>query len=167
MGKKLTPEEKIERAKKRKIAAAVETVFGALSSDGSGAFESLCLDEGLLLRCPNCELNCPVTDEKCDECGSALDADEEDDDGEEIAYRYLHAPGIPVVQCPDCGGHLTDADAVNIQLAVSGQNVDVKSRLDTDGRLIDTDDHAVAKGFHSETSCARCGESLTPYEEQI
>lgn len=80
MGKKLTPEEKAERAKKRKIADAVGTLFGELSSGGCEQFEALVLAEGLLLRCPECRLNCPVTDEKCEECGAALDEDEDEDD---------------------------------------------------------------------------------------
>ena len=55
-----------------KIAEAVGTIFANLSSDGAEQFERLCLDNGLLWRCPrkSCRANVPIDRERCEDCGT-------------------------------------------------------------------------------------------------
>ncbi len=66
-----------------------------------------------------------------------------------------------VTNCPNCNNDLTAANAVEIvamnDLGHSmGQH---KSSLDATGLLIDVS-NIVANGYHSDTECAKCGESL-------
>lgn len=99
------------------------------------------------------------------------------------AYRYTDwstikppggpddAPGVsaefPLRRCRSCNRDLTEEGAVCITLAIADQTVDVPSRLDADGNLIDTQTADVAAGHHSETCCNHCGVSLIEYERLI
>jgi hypothetical protein len=84
--------------------------------------------------------------------------DEQTGDAIRYAYRYSNESGVPLVTCPECGGDLT-ADG-GIMLVVSGYRpLELRSRLDSSGNLIDVDDQ-VATGHHGGTYCGRCGELL-------
>jgi hypothetical protein len=82
-------------------------------------------------------------------------------------YRYWVTDITPLTMCLDCGANLTKEDSVVLELAVAGQTVRARSCLDNEGHLKDTEDRAVFHGFHSETKCGNCFESLVDYEEQL
>lgn len=76
-------------------------------------------------------------------------------------YRYIYTKdGKPAHHCPECLERWTNYRGVYIVLSVAGRTLEVPSYLGDDGRLIDTDDGAVAHGHHSDTYCAGCGEDL-------
>lgn len=75
------------------------------------------------------------------------------------AYRYLK-DGKPLQKCPDCGFDLTKPTGIDLELSIDGRTVEVPSRLDENGCLQDTDDDAVANGYHSSTNCGGCFEML-------
>lgn len=76
-------------------------------------------------------------------------------------YRYvMTGTGEPLKLCPHCGSDLTVGDGVVIELAVAERNIEADSYLEADGSLVDTEDGAVKKGFHSQTLCGRCGRCL-------
>lgn len=83
----------------------------------------------------------------------------------EIAYHYLDGENNPLLKCPHCAADLTAPQGVALDLVVDGREMTTTSRLDDYGQLEDTEDGAVAKGFHGETRCDRCGGSLVDYEE--
>lgn len=70
-----------------RIAEAVGTIFGALSSDGAEAFERLCLDNGLLWRCHNkkCRANVPIDCERCTDCDTLRRTPDDHEYGDPIA----------------------------------------------------------------------------------
>ena len=76
-----------------------------------------------------------------------------------MTYRYTDNDK-PLVRCPECGTNLTDVNNIELWLSAGGRVFDVRSRLNDKGELQDTEDGAVANGFHSTTCCARCGEQL-------
>lgn len=85
-----------------------------------------------------------------------------------IRYRYTRN-GQPLVDCPFCSDDLTDHEicGVDVTLVIAdsvAQEVDLA--LDKDGHLVDTEDGAIAKGFHSETRCGRCNRPLTEFESK-
>jgi hypothetical protein len=82
---------------------------------------------------------------------------------EKIIYSYRYT----VTSCPECESDLTRDEAVCLTLVVAGCTLNLPTKLDKYGNLIDTEDGAVAAGFHSLTECANCGCSLEDYEEQI
>jgi hypothetical protein len=79
-------------------------------------------------------------------------------------YRYETGSGEPLLACPSCSKSLTVDNGIALELVVDGKAVTVATRLDKEGRLVDTEDNAVANGFHSETQCGSCGEALTEWE---
>lgn len=83
------------------------------------------------------------------------------------SYLYQDDNGGPLKSCPACGHDLTQEDGVDITLSIGGRVFDVESRLDENGKLIDTDDNAVAAGFHSATLCGGCGDMLCDIAEEI
>lgn len=80
------------------------------------------------------------------------------------AYCYLRDDGKPLIRCPTCRHVLTKPGRINLELAVGGHTFSVSTRLTPAGALVDTEDGAVAVGFHSQTACARCFAPLTDYE---
>lgn len=76
-------------------------------------------------------------------------------------YQYFDEGGGPLRRCPACRFDLTADGGVMVHLAVAGREFDVPSRLDADGRLLDTADRAVSAGFHAGTHCGKCGELVT------
>lgn len=80
-------------------------------------------------------------------------------------HRYVTETGEPLADCPLCGEDLVTG-GVLVTLSVAGRLVEnVPSRLNAAGVLQDTEDGAIAAGFHSETRCSWCDESLADYEE--
>lgn len=88
-------------------------------------------------------------------------------------YKYTTEDGKPLKNCPECGHDLTACDdsgifpeptGITLELVVSGRAISVNTHLSSDGTLIDTDDGAVAAGFHSGTNCGGCGEQLINME---
>jgi hypothetical protein len=77
-----------------------------------------------------------------------------------ISYAYFGNDDEPVTHCYECEQDLTEDGGISLVLSINGKLVEVESCLDADGRLEDTVDGAVANGFHSETCCGGCGESL-------
>lgn len=76
-------------------------------------------------------------------------------------YRYTALGStLPLLRCPSCGVSWTDKGSVDLVLSLGDRIVEVPSRLDAKGWLEDTEDGAVAKGFHSSTCCGRCGKVL-------
>jgi hypothetical protein len=72
-----------------------------------------------------------------------------------------------LLRCPHCEADLTSVGSVLVQVTngtASGSYFKTRLLPET-GDLVDSDDGLVAKGFHSETSCARCQESLVEWEE--
>jgi hypothetical protein len=83
-------------------------------------------------------------------------------------YRYAREDGRPLRACPHCGDDLTAADGgVLLVLSVAGRTVETSSSLAPDGALLDTEDDAVANGYHSGTYCGCCGEPLTDWEDDV
>jgi len=81
------------------------------------------------------------------------------------AYCYRRTDGTALTRCPHCNADLTAVNAVLVEVAINSLNSHFKTRLIAEtGDLVDSDDGQVAKGFHSETSCARCQESLVEWE---
>ena len=78
-------------------------------------------------------------------------------------YRYTLCDR-PLGRCPGCGGTLTEFGDVDLTLSVGGHVFSVGSYLDEDGVLTDTEDEAVACGYHSLTSCGHCATPLTDHE---
>lgn len=83
-------------------------------------------------------------------------------------YCYRRTDGTPLTRCPHCSADLTAVNAVLVEVAINNLNSHFKTRLIPEtGGLVDSDDGQVAKGFHSETSCARCQESLAEWEVNV
>ena len=78
---------------------------------------------------------------------------------ESYKYRYYRTNGAPVSVCPTCGHNWTIAGGIDLELTISGVVQTLPTRLDN-GVLQDTEDHAVALGFHSGTYCGGCGQLL-------
>lgn len=86
---------------------------------------------------------------------------------DQYRYRYLNEDGTPLQECPSCGHRLTQFGGVVVEIVVGGAPGEFKSRvLPETGDLVDSDDGAVLKGFHSQTCCGnpRCSEPLTDHE---
>ncbi len=81
-----------------------------------------------------------------------------------FVYLYANNDGTPLTRCPECGARLTYASGINLLLSVAGQNVEVGTELTPDGQLMDTDDDAVANGYHVGTYCGECGINLAVWE---
>lgn len=81
-------------------------------------------------------------------------------------YCYKSEDGRPLSDCPDCKSDLGREDAITIVLSVADQAVNVPSRLEG-GLLVDTDDGAVAKGYHSATLCGRCNANLADVAHEL
>ena len=76
-------------------------------------------------------------------------------------YRYFEAgTDKPLRRCPVCGHALTEEGGICLLLSIGGQVVEVASRLNEEGCLTDTEDGAVARGYHSGTHCGGCKELL-------
>lgn len=88
----------------------------------------------------------------------------------EYRYRYIKAKSEePLTRCPECGAWLTadeeqPSGGIGLVLSVGGHAFTRRTRLE-DGWLVDTEDGAVAKGFHSTTECHNCGEGLCNMED--
>ena len=80
------------------------------------------------------------------------------------AHRYANGDGTPLANCPECGVDLTRDGAVEVALSCAGRVMTALTLLDDEGRLLDTDEGAVAKGLHAGAVCATCGENLSDYE---
>lgn len=86
----------------------------------------------------------------------------------EYRYCYRRTDGTALTRCPHCNADLTAVNAVLVEVAINNLNSHFKTRLIAEtGDLVDSDDGQVAKGFHSETSCARCQESLVEWEVNV
>lgn len=72
--------------------------------------------------------------------------------------RYIYLQ--PLIACPNCGKDLTISGGILLELVIAGKTVETRTWLDGEGRLQDTEDKAVENGYHSETRCGHCGESL-------
>lgn len=83
-----------------------------------------------------------------------------------ICKRYSVTTAM--TECQMCGHDLWRSNGtepgVIIVLSIAGKLTEVPSVL-VGGDLQDTEDGAVAKGFHSDTLCGRCKESLHAYED--
>src|SRR5262245_43033024 len=83
------------------------------------------------------------------------------------SYLYTDDQDRPLVTCPVCGSDLTAERGIELTLSIGGVVVEGRSHLDRLGYVEDTVDDAIAKGFHSGTSCAKCGHLLVDYEEEV
>jgi hypothetical protein len=79
-------------------------------------------------------------------------------------YSYRNPDGTPLRRCPHCDADLLAPAGIDLVLSVDGHVLTVPSRLDRAGDLEDTEDGAIAAGFHSATNCGACGESLIDWE---
>lgn len=61
--------------------------------------------------------------------------------------------------CPHCQADLTKENACLAYFSIAGRTESFPSQLEGDGSLIDVDD-LIANGYHSDTECATCSESL-------
>ena len=69
-----------------------------------------------------------------------------------------------VTECPDCGFYLTEPGGVLIVASFeNGATIEVPSRLEPDGTLVDQDD-LIEHGKHAGTQCGSCWEPLDDYE---
>lgn len=76
-----------------------------------------------------------------------------------MSYTYSADDGTPLTRCPHCNADLTAEGGITLGLSIGGAVVERGTRLDN-GLLVDTEDGAVAAGFHSYTECGGCGEML-------
>ncbi len=86
---------------------------------------------------------------------------------DQYRYRYLNEDGTPLQACPFCKHCLTKAGGITVETVLGGISGEFYSRLIPEtGDLVDSDDGAVLKGFHSQTCCGNpgCGEPLYDYE---
>lgn len=76
-----------------------------------------------------------------------------------MSWKHRYA----ATRCEACGRNLTEPGSVDLVYSIAGHVSEVPSRLDSDGVLDDVDG-IIAKGLHSDTSCAACGHSLSEEE---
>lgn len=85
-----------------------------------------------------------------------------------IRYFYYHkGTKDPISACPGCGNNLRNPAEVIIYLTVAGHDLEIDSRLDETGMLKDTEDNAVANGYHAGTVCAGCGHFLFEVADEV
>jgi len=84
-----------------------------------------------------------------------------------ISYQYLFEDG-PLRYCPTCGNDLQANGGINLILFMAGMPIEMPTHLDEHGILVDTEDRAVEKGYHSATECNNCTQLLLEvcHEEQ-
>jgi hypothetical protein len=80
------------------------------------------------------------------------------------AYRYVDDQERPLLVCPYCGGDLTEEGGIDLELVIADRCIEVESCLTEQGELMDTDDKAVANGYHGCTNCGHCGVQLVYHE---
>lgn len=68
-----------------------------------------------------------------------------------------------VKECPHCRANLTRKGAVNLVAAVGEIPMELISSLDPKGLLHDVD-RLIENGYHSDTTCGQCGQSLAEFE---
>ena len=68
-----------------------------------------------------------------------------------------------VKKCHKCKADLTKKGAVNLVASVGGVVSEFISDLDKTGLLNDVD-RLVENGYHSDTTCGLCGQSLAQFE---
>jgi hypothetical protein len=76
--------------------------------------------------------------------------------GEGFSHRYP-------VACSVCSADLRKAEAVRVIFSVDGHLLERRSQVDAAGFLEDVDG-MIAKGLHSDSNCAGCGERLAEHE---
>lgn len=74
-------------------------------------------------------------------------------------YRYTDNNG-PALFCPVCNSNWQKRGSLSVHLVCANQEILTSSELDAEGRLRDTVDNAIARGFHSQTKCASCDADL-------
>ena len=75
----------------------------------------------------------------------------------EFHHRYC------VTLCPNCHNKLNEPNGVIILVNIGEGFHQIKTELDNEGLLIDVDS-VVANGYHNDTLCSECEESLNEYE---
>jgi hypothetical protein len=80
------------------------------------------------------------------------------------AYRYRDDNDRPLTVCPFCNGDLTAERGICLVISAGGRVQEWPTRLDGQGNLIDVD-RLVENGYHSETKCGHCHESLVYQED--
>lgn len=125
----------------------------------------------LVYVCQTCKHEYRQTAWEVVENGTALCDNEEcnNQDGDCLLERVEidGAPAITkrhVIRCPDCDALLTEPASVSMCLSIDGRETYAPSSLSSDGTLIDTPDHAVAKGFHAGSFCGNCSALLEELE---
>lgn len=81
-------------------------------------------------------------------------------------YYYDEETNEPLTKCPKCGTNFLQEGSVSVYLSVAGRELEVDSCLLPDGKLKDTNDNAVANGFHTGTVCTGCGSYLFEVAEE-
>lgn len=83
-----------------------------------------------------------------------------------MSHRYETDDGKPLLYCPFCALPLTAGFGVLIAYRAgsgNGQADELSSYLDLNGTLIDVD-NVVKNGYHVDTCCWHCNESLANHE---
>jgi hypothetical protein len=80
-------------------------------------------------------------------------------------YRYCKEDGEPLLCCQNCCRDLTRGDAIELVISIGGQVCEITTQLDEAACLVDVES-VVAHGYHSETLCRACAQSLVEYEEE-
>ena len=75
----------------------------------------------------------------------------------------MHKHQYKVKICPKCKADLTRKGTVNLVASIGNRIVEFISDLDKKGVLRDID-HLIEHGYHSDTTCGQCGQSLAQFE---